>query len=133
MKALRDPHRHVTDVSRSSLRLDLRGQIDFVEVAPPDGRNGSKELANPKHSFVALTYCDDKCVVLVREVASMRFFEIQVPSFSPARPFQGVLWLGQNILVFDQRTQPSYGIHYAVDVKARTLLQASPFSSLRPF
>jgi hypothetical protein len=116
-------------VSQTSIFESVDAQIRFVEVSPSPELKSSEGLANGERSFLAFTRCEPECVLLVRDEASEKLWEIKVPSFSPARPFDDVLWMNGSILVFDQWSQPSYGVHYAVDVATRKLLQASPFNS----
>jgi hypothetical protein len=43
------------------------------------------------------------------------------------RPFSDLVWVNDRTLAFDRWSQPHYGIHYAVDVRAKRLSVASAF------
>ncbi|ATB42647.1 hypothetical protein CYFUS_008126 [Cystobacter fuscus] len=125
---LGDPHHHVVDVSRSWAMENPNEGFSLVEVpALPSGTELDERALSPDGRFQAFATCEPGCRVLVQPVGRESLLELRGPAFSELRPFSGLVWLTADILVFDQWTQPHYGIHYAVDVRNRRLLQAAPF------
>jgi hypothetical protein len=122
-----DPHRHATDVNSGWRYEGLGEPIRFIEATPAPELDTAFGLSNPERSLRVLTPCDPRCRLLVGSGASAQLRELQVASFSPGRPFRGLVWLDRTILVFDQAVAPRQGIHYAVDVASEQLLQASPY------
>ena len=122
-----DPHRHATDINERGLFTESDNPILFAEVKLPPPLEDSGGLSNPERSFRVLTACTPRCRLLVLRGPAGELREIQVPFFVPDQPFRRLLWLDRTILIFDQALTPHQGVHYAVDVAAEQLLQASPF------
>ncbi len=99
-----------------------------VVPALPAGSEVEERALSPDGRFQALATCEPGCRVLVQSVGQEELRELRGPTFSELRPFSGLVWSGPDVLVFDQWTQPHYGIHYAVDVRSPRLLQAAPFT-----
>jgi hypothetical protein len=126
---LGDPHHHVVDVSRSWVTESPNEGFALVEVPALSAGSELDECAlSLDGGFQAFATCEPSCRVLVQSVGQKELYELRSPTFSELRPFSGLVWLPSDILVFDQWTQPHYGIHYAVDVRNHTLLQAAPFT-----
>jgi len=126
---LGDPHRHAVDVSQSWVEENPNAGFALVKVPGlPAGSELDERASSLEGTFQAFATCEPVCRVLVRSIGQGAVYEVQGPTFSDLRPFSGLVWLPSDILVFDQWTQPHYGIHYAVDVRAHRLLQASPFT-----
>ncbi|QRK11420.1 hypothetical protein JQX13_15895 [Archangium violaceum] len=124
-----DPHRHAVDVSQSWVTETPNEGFALVRVPGlPADSELDERASSLEGSFQAFATCEPVCRVLVRSVPRGEVYELQGPTFTDQRPFSGLVWLASDILVFDQWTQPHYGIHYAVDVRARGLLQAAPFT-----
>ncbi len=123
-----DPHRHATDVNLPWRYEGPGAPIRFVEAALAPELEHSAGLSNPERTVRVFTPCEPRCRFLVRSGAPARVRELQVASFAPGRPFQGLVWLDTSILVFDQALGPRQGIHYTVDVSSEQLLQASAFT-----
>jgi hypothetical protein len=126
---LEDPHHHVVDLSGSWVKENPNEGFALVNVpALPIGSEVDERALNPDGRFQAFATCEPDCRVLVQSVGQEELRELRSPIFSELRPFSGLVWLSSDILVFDQWTQPHYGIHYAVDVRTHRLLQAAPFT-----
>jgi hypothetical protein len=126
---LEDPHHHVVDVSGSWVTENPNEGFALVKVsALPAGSEVDEHVLSPDRGFQALATCEPDCRVLVQLGDPGELYALRGATFSELRPFSGLVWLPSDILVFDQWTQPHYGIHYAVDVKAHRLLQAAPFT-----
>ncbi len=123
-----DPHRHTTDINQP-WRYEGSGPPRRVlaAVRAPD-LAASAGLSNPERPRRVFIPCEPRCRLVVRGGAHAAPRELQVASFAPGRPFERLVWLDRTILVFDQAVGPDQGIHYAVDVSAEQLLQASPFT-----
>ncbi|AKI98692.1 hypothetical protein ATI61_10688 [Archangium gephyra] len=126
--ALEDPHHHVVDVKGSWVTEDPNEGFALVPVpAPAAGSEWDERAVSPDGKREAFATCEPECRVLVQAVGQGAPRELRGPAFTELRPFSGLVWLAPDILVFDQWTQPHYGIHYAVDVGNGRLLQAAPF------
>jgi hypothetical protein len=124
-----DPHRHVVDVSHSWVEASPNEGFALVKVPGLPAEGELEERAtSPDGAFQAFATCEPGCRVLVQSVRHGDVHELRGPFFSDLRPFSRLVWLPSDILVFDQWTQPHYGLHYAVDVRSRRLLQAAPFT-----
>ncbi|HEX5748546.1 MAG TPA: hypothetical protein VFZ09_20065 [Archangium sp.] len=125
---LEDPHHHGVEVNGSWAMENPNEGFALVPVpAPPAGSEWDERAVSPEGKWEAFATCEPECRVLVRAVGQAEMRELRGPAFSELRPFSGLVWLPSDILVFDQWTQPHYGIHYAVDVRHGRLLQAAPF------
>lgn len=121
-----DPHHHVVDINNNGLGSNA-AKFKMAEVSvEPNGERESSTV-NQEMTFQAFFACDQGCRVLVEELATGQTHELQAPSFAPWRPSSDPVWVTNDILVFDQWMQPHHGVHYAVDVRARKLILASPF------
>lgn len=128
-RRLNGAHAHPADSQQTQLFDDLADKLQVVEVAHPGELKAEEELRSPDRAFLAFTTCEPRCAIFFKEDGQGQWWELQIPSFSPTRPFSDLAWEAQTILVFDQWSQPHYGVHYAVDVAKRKLLQASPFQA----
>jgi hypothetical protein len=122
-----DPHRHATDINERGLFTAFDNTIQFVKAQLPPQLEASAGLSNPERSLRVFTACAPQCRLLLTRGAAAELLEIQLPSFLPDQPFRSLVWLDRTILIFDQTVAPGLGVHYAVDVAAEQLLQASPF------
>lgn len=127
--ALEDPHHHGVDVNASWAMENPNEGFALVAVpALPAGSEVEERALGPDGRLQAFATCEPECRVLVQSGGQQGLHELRSPAFSELRPFSGLVWLPSGILVFDQWTQPHYGIHYAVDVGRQRLLQAAPFT-----
>lgn len=122
-----DPHRHPADLHPTGAFEELDGQLQLLEVVPPRGLDVSRGLSSPDRSLRVFKVGDPRHRLLIHHRASGQLRELLVPSFSPDRPFEALVWMDVTILVFDQRRTPRESIHYVVDIAAERLLQATPF------
>ena len=127
-----DPHHHVVDVNNNSLGPQNADGFKITEVSVAPDLSHEQATLNQDGTLEAFTTCDQSCRILFKELETGHIYEIQAPSFSPARPFSGPVWITSDILIFDQWSQPHYGVHYAVDVRDKKLILASPFTDQIP-
>lgn len=131
MSPLPDPHNHVVDVNET--RFDQQNLVDF-KIVPVSVESGLRRenIINQNKTFQAFSTCDEAaCRIFYEELNTGQTYEIQGLPL-PHRPFSDLIWVTNEILVFDRWSQPHYGIHYAVDVSEQRLLLASPFPDLLP-
>jgi len=129
---LPDPHHHVVDVNQT--RLDPQSIADFriAEVSVEPTLRRENITVNREETFQAFTACDQtSCRIFVEDLDTGQVYKIQGLPL-PWRPFSDLVWISNDILVFDRWSQPHYGIHYAVDVREKTLILASPFPDQLP-
>ena len=133
--ALPDPHNHVVDVSQTGLSPESTADFRMEEVSLDLGLKRENVTENPSRTFQAFTVCDptlcssgDCCQerILAEDIKTNRIYEIQGLPLR-WRPFSDLVWITDDILIFDRWSNPDYGIHYAVNVREKRLLLASPF------
>ncbi len=125
---LEDPHHHAVEVNGSwAMENPNEGFALVTASALPAASGWDERAVSPDGKWEAFATCEPGCRVLVQAVGQPEMRELSGPGFTELRPFSGLVWLASDILVFDQWTQPHYGIHYAVDVRHGRLLQAAPF------
>ena len=129
--ALPDPHHHVVDVSGPGLLAEVAPDLQIVAVPPPPEWAHEEVALNPTGTYRAFTGCAETCRIFFEALATGETFEILGLPL-PWRPFSDLVWVTDEILVFDRWSQPHYGLHYAVDVREQTLLLASPFPDEAP-
>jgi hypothetical protein len=125
-----DPHEHVVDVNANNW-LGGQNAADFQMKMVDDKAYGEQEhyveAINSQASFLAFSGCTDKCRVFVADILENQVYELEAPSLTPSRPIINLVWATDDILVFDQWSQPHHGVHYAVNVSDQALLLAAPF------
>ena len=137
---LPDPHNHVVDVSQAGLSPESTADFEMAEVSLDPGLKRENVTESPSGTFQAFTVCDpalcssDNCCqdrILVEEMRTGQLCEIQGLPLR-WRPFSDLVWIADNILVFDRWSGPDRGVHYAVNTQERQLLIASPFPRQLP-
>lgn len=124
---LPDPHHHVVNVNNNGLGPQNATEFKAVEVVADRDLKQESAITNQDETFRAFSTCDQTCRVLFDEISTSKRYELQASSFLPGRPFSDLVWIAGEILVFDQWTQPHHGVHYAIDVREKKLILASPF------
>lgn len=129
--SLPDPHKHVVDVNGVGLVSEMSATFKIAEVLIDATAKADNFAINQNNTLRAFSRCDQTCRIFVEDLGTSQIREIQGISL-PWRPFSDLVWITNDVLVFDQWTQPYYGIHYAVDVNAKKLILASPFTDQAP-
>ncbi len=129
---LQDPHGHSVAVSNHALGAQNADRFRQIETTLPTDISSDNLATNPAETLQAVAVCDPNCRVLVEDLATSVTFELEAPSFWLTRPFSALVWVSDSILVFDQWSQPHYGVHYAVDLANQRLILASPFTDQTP-
>ncbi len=129
---LPDPHHHVDDINNNSLwQQNLEGfKIEESSIEPEQQKDNI--TVNPSRTMQAFSSCNHACHVFFEDLSAGKVYEIQMPSFLPGRPFSSLDWVTDEVLVFDQWTQPHYGVHYAINIHEKKLVLASPFPDKLP-
>lgn len=83
--------------------------------------NGQYEAFTSSHDDQSTSFR-----IYFREKRTGKVYEVRGLPL-PHRPFSDLAWISNSTLVFDRWSQPHYGIHYVVNVKAKKLLSASAF------
>jgi hypothetical protein len=128
---LPDPHHHVVDVSQGVFHPQTAADFEVVEVPVEPDLERESVTVNPEGTWRAFATFGQTCRIFIEEVETGRTYEMR-GVFLPWRPFSDLVWVSNNILVFDVWSQPHYGIHYAVDTRERKLVLASPFPDRLP-
>jgi len=132
-----DPHHHPIDVHSGKAHVDLCNKsFKVVKTSLPSNPvrigNITSNQGNTWKAFTACipmlenpTLCHDK--LFVEGTQFSQVYELQTTCFLGWRPFSSLVWLTDDILVFDQWANPHFGHHYAVDMRQGKLVIASPF------
>ena len=129
---LPDPHNHVIDVNESQLDLEDFKDFQVVPATVAPDLERENETSSQSKTLIAFSVCDEQaCKIFFEDIEADQIYEIQGLPL-PHRPFSGLVWITDNILVFDRWSQPHYGVHYVVDVNERNLLLASPITDEAP-
>ena len=130
IKPLLDPHHHVVDVTGEQ-PVDIPDfAIVEASVDPVLRReNITDNQAETLRAFCIYEFAQNEYSryrIFAEELQTGTTYEIQGLPLQ-WREFTDLVWVTNNILVFDRWSQPHYGVHYAVDVQEKKLLLASPF------
>lgn len=137
---LSDPHHHVIDVNQTELDPQSIANFEIIKASVDPNLKMENITVNPDGTFRAFTICDptlcqdeDCCQerILVENLQTGQIYEIEGLPL-PWRPFSDLVWVTNDVLVFDRWSQPHYGIHYAIDIHQRKLILASPFPDQLP-
>jgi hypothetical protein len=126
-----DPHHHVVDVNQAWLDPQIVAMFKMVEAPIELNLERENITTNQDGTFRAFTTCGQYCRIFVEELITGKIYELQGLPLE-WRPFSGFVWITSDILVFDRWSQPHYGVHYAVNIKERKLILASPFPDRLP-
>jgi hypothetical protein len=99
---------------------------EFSLVETSLARTVKKEnlVTNRSRTYDAFIVSVTRIFILERK--TRRVFEIRGLPLE-WRPFSDLIWQNSHTLVFDRWSEPHYGVHYAVDVKSKKLVQAAAF------
>lgn len=126
-----DPHNHVIDINQTSLPAQTIAEYTVVEVTVDPSMLRENVTLNQSGTFKAFTTHTDAFHIYVENTVDGTIVEIQgFPSLW--RPLSDLVWLTDDVLVFDRWSNPHYGVHYVVDIRERRLLAASPFPDQVP-
>lgn len=126
-----DPHHHVVDISKAWLDPQIVATFKIVEVSIEPDLERENNTKNQNGTFQAFTTCGQSCRIFIEELKTSKIYELQGLPLE-WRPFSDLVWITNDILVFDRWSQPHYGVHYAVNMKERKLILASPFPDQLP-
>lgn len=129
---LADPHHHVVDVNNNSLGPQNINGFKISKATVDPGQKKDDLILNQSKTLQAFYTCERECRIFFEELSTGEVYEITAPSFLPSRPFSDLVWVTDRTLVFDQWSQPHYGVHYAIDVLDQKLILASPFPDKIP-
>ena len=98
--------------------------LEIVEIPNSQFDRQENAVFNPDQTYRAFAVCNEQCGIYVEQSEGDRLFELRGP-FLPWRPFSGLTWLNDDILAFDQWSNPDYGIHYQVNFTERRVESVS--------
>jgi hypothetical protein len=119
-----------------SPQVEPVGTPEFIEVTIQLEKWWIEEIAdnytNNLRAFVACdpAFCQHK--LLVKNLSSEEIYEINWNARMSWRPIDNLIWLGDNILAFEQSTGPYFWHIVALDVQARNFVHYSIASSQCP-
>ena len=127
-----DPHQHVVDVNQGGFDVGINASDFHVVTATVPANFTQKEniVSNGNNTRRAFMACDqNNCQdeLFIDDFLIGCTYHLQSAQFMPWRPFSDIVWVTDDIVVFDQWSQPHYGIHYMVDMRSKKLLLAAPF------
>ncbi len=128
---LTDPHHHVVDVNQINLPPEAVAEFKITDVAMAPDVIQENITVNHSETYKAFTTHETTFNIFIEDIREGITMEIQgFPS--PWRPFSDLVWLTDDILVFDRWSNPHYGMHYAVNVRERKLIAAAAFPDQMP-
>lgn len=123
----RNAHRHLR---LGDVREEVIRDVEIAEVTLDKGVSKENLARSRDGSYVAFTsYHPDQSPsfrIYFAKRGTGKVYEVRGLPLSH-RPFSDLAWVNNLTLAFDRWSQPHYGIHYAVNVKAKKLVRASAF------
>jgi len=111
---LDDPHHHGVDISHIGIPVEIK----VVEVTMDPNIVRENVTANQSRTFKAFTTYEESFNIFVEDTVEGVTMEIQgFPS--PWRPFSDLVWITDDILVFDRWANPHYGVHYTINIRRK--------------
>src|SRR4030095_8107983 len=114
-------HRHLR--IGESTAVDIP-EFRMAETSLEVGLKKENLITSRNKKYEAFTVSGTR--LFVTERATAKIFEIRGLPLG-WRPFSDLVWIDNQTLIFDRWSQPHFGVHYAVNVKNRKLLVATPF------
>ena len=115
----------VTESTDDYFATQQAADLEIVEVSDVTASELKAGVANPSQTLTAYNWCTEQsCRILVEELGTHQIYELAGP-FLSWRPISDPLWLNDDILAFDQWSNPHYGIHYEVDFGQRKIIFVS--------
>ena len=106
--------------------VDCPLEYQFIETAVgPDMDWRSDYITNTNETFRVFTVCNsDLCHerIFIENLSTGQAFEFLFSGRLNWRPIRHTRWLNNDILIFDQWSQPRYGFVFAIDVRKRESL-----------
>ncbi len=116
-------HRH-PGVNKSAVR-DIAPDFSLIETPHEEGMKRENLVTNRSRTYDAFTVSGTRLFVAERK--TRKIFEARGLPLE-WRPFSDVAWKNNQTLVFDRWSQPHYGVHYALNVRSKSLVSATPFA-----
>ena len=126
-KALPKAHRHF-GVDKSDTGEQIP-EFSMVETTLEANTKKENVVTSRNRTYEAFTV--DRTRLFIAERSTGKVFEIRGLPLE-WRPFSDLTWANDHTLMFDRWSQPHYGLHYSVDMKAKRLTAAVPFPDKRP-
>jgi hypothetical protein len=104
----------------------IKSKFDIETISMPTIPKDAIVVEGINNGYIAATYCQESCEVIVFLQGSDQAKKITSFSFAPGRPFSNLQWVSEDVLVFDQWSQPHYGLHYRVSIDREELLSVTP-------
>src|SRR2546428_7142017 len=116
-------HRH-PGVNKSVLR-NIAPDFSMIETPREEGMKRENLVTNRSRTYDAFTVSGTRLFVTERK--TRKVFEARGLPLE-WRPFSDLAWKDNQTLVFDRWSQPHYGVHYALNVRSKSLVRARPFA-----
>ena len=120
-------HRHI-GVDKSDPGEEIP-EFSIIEATLQADTKKENVVTSRRGTYDAFTV--DRTRLLIAERSTGKVFEIRGLPLE-WRPFSDLTWANDHTLMFDRWSQPHYGLHYCVDMKAKRLTAAVPFPDKRP-
>jgi hypothetical protein len=99
-------------------------QLEFVQVASLPLSEQQDVVVNPEQDTRAFIVSDGQDRLFIEELETNQLYELQGPLLS-WRPISGLTWLNNDVLAFDQWSNPHHGVHYEINIRERKLILVS--------
>ena len=111
-------------VNKSAVR-DIAPDFFMIETPREEGMKRENLVTNRSRTYDAFTVSGTR--LFVSERKTRKIFEARGLPLE-WRPFSDLAWKDDQTLVFDRWSQPHYGVHYALNVRSKSLVSAAPFA-----
>lgn len=125
--------RHPRHGHLSDMLSEMQDSVTLVEAQPKTKAKRANIARNASGTYEAFTLDvpidgDENNVretIFVEDKRQGKIYEVR--GFDFPRPFADLAWTNETTLIFDQRMQPRYAVHYAINVRQGKLVAAGSF------
>lgn len=107
---------------------DFKSSFRIIPILNSNIPDDALWINNKKNSLSAVTFCQFHCNVTIIFKEKKEIAQLYSSTFILGRPFTNLIWITDEILTFDQMSQPHYGVHYEVNIVEGKLLSITPFA-----
>lgn len=103
--------------------------LEFIQVSDIPLSEQQDVVVNPEQDTRAFIVGEEQYGIFIEDLETEQLYELQGP-FLSWRPFSGLTWLNNDVLAFDQWSNPHYGIHYEINFRERKLVSVSAITDV---
>lgn len=114
----------ILEGSGELMGTQLAEQFQIVNISDIPESAQTNPVINPANSYSAFTWCEQTCRIVIEKVETKQLYELEGP-FLGWRPFSDLQWLSNEIIAFDQWSNPDHGIHYEINFDEQSITYIS--------